>query len=167
MTEVVEVPVELLRTAAATTGLVPGAAAERVTARLRAVLASIDQPSLLDPGPPVRDIEDNYLPPMVKASTSRRMRSKAFPRSGTVRLMIVRLVAARWPDGLTDYELEDQMMRSHQSVSAARNGLVADGWLEPATDPSGVPLERTNRHGNPAQVWVATSRALARLRDSE
>lgn len=164
MTEVVEVPVDLLRNAAAVTAEAPGLAAERVTARLRALLDSIDRPTLLGEAPPVRDVEENYVPPMPKARTSERMRRKVWPRSGSMRLTLLRLVASSGAHGMTDYDLEDRTMRSHQSVSATRNGLVADGWLAPATYPSGVPRERMNRHGNPAQVWVATPAAIERLR---
>lgn len=164
MTEVVEVPVDLLRNAAAVTAGAPGLAAEHVTARLRALLDAYDRPNLLDPPPPSRQVDENYVPPMPKARTSERMRRKVWPRSGSMRLTLLRLVASSGDDGLTDYDLEDLTMRAHQSVSATRNGLVADGWLAPATHPNGLPRERTNRHGNPAQVWVATPAAIERLR---
>ena len=55
------------------------------------------------------------------------------------------------PLGLTDFDLEDALGRSHQSVSAARNALMMSGLV---TD-SGK--RRPNRRGNNAIVWVVSS----------
>ncbi len=110
---------------------------------------------------PIRDVADNHLPRM-HAPTSRKMRDKALPRSGTFRMEILTAVTES-ADGMTDYDLEDHFERAHQSVSAARNGLVGDGWLEPAVYQDGAPIVRRNRHGNDAQVWIATGAAAPRL----
>lgn len=111
---------------------------------------------------PVRDVTDNYLPEM-HAPTSRKMRAKALPRSGTFRMEILTMITETGTQGMTDYDLEDRLQRSHQSVSATRNGLVADGWLEPAVHGDGTPRVRQNQYGNDAQVWVAASAAEPRL----
>lgn len=50
-------------------------------------------------------------------------------------------------EGWTDDDLERALLRSHQSVSAARNTLVRKGYI---TD-SGQ--RRKTRSGNPAIVW--------------
>lgn len=118
--------------------------------------------------PPVTvELDDLYplkaasMPHLGDAPTSAAMRAAAFPRSGTLRAEVVATVHAAEGRGLTDDDLERILTRSHQSVSACRNGLVADGWLRPRTLPNGAALERRNRYDNLAQVWELTPAATA------
>jgi hypothetical protein len=67
-----------------------------------------------------------------------------------VQLAVYGLIS-KHPLGMTDFDLEDALGRSHQSVSAARNALMMAGLV---TD-SGK--RRPNRRGNNVTVWVATS----------
>lgn len=67
-----------------------------------------------------------------------------------VQLAVYGLIS-KHPLGMTDFDLEDALGRSHQSVSAARNALMMSGLV---TD-SGK--RRPNRRGNNATVWVAAS----------
>lgn len=94
--------------------------------------------------------------------TAQAMQARAFPRSGTFRLLLLQTIA-RAPSGMTDYELEAALNRSHQSTSGSRNGLVADGWLTAAVNGEGDTLCRVNRFGNRATVWVATPKAMKAL----
>lgn len=55
------------------------------------------------------------------------------------------------PLGLTDFDLEDALGRSHQSVSAARNALMLCGLV---TDSGKT---RPNARGNRCIVWVVSS----------
>lgn len=83
-------------------------------------------------------------------ATSHALAARLSPlRERTVRLEVFALVAAWTPavGGLTDDDLERLLRRAHQSVSATRNALVADGYL---TD-SGT--TRLTRYGNAAVVW--------------
>lgn len=80
--------------------------------------------------------------------TAKAMETRALPASGTLRADIVEALADS-PTGLTDYELEERLGRSHQSISGARRRLVKDGWVE-ATDRT-----RSNPFGNEATVWRA------------
>lgn len=85
--------------------------------------------------------------------TSHALAARLAPlRERTVRLALFAAVAAWTPaqGGLTDDDLERILKRAHQSVSATRNALVADGWLED----SGA--RRETRYGNPAVVWRPT-----------
>ncbi len=58
---------------------------------------------------------------------------------------------SRNPLGLTDFDLEDALGRSHQSVSAARNTLMNAGLV---TDSGKT---RPNARGNRCIVWVVSS----------
>jgi len=65
-------------------------------------------------------------------------------------------------DGLTDYEMERILARTshggrHQSVSAARNSLMKDGYVEDSG------RRRPTDTGNDAIVWVLTSWAADRI----
>lgn len=79
--------------------------------------------------------------------TSRKMRRKAAPRSGSLRAKVLRTIcdAAR---GATDDELEVLLGLTHQSVSASRNTLARDGWITDSGE------RRNTRSGNRAIVWV-------------
>lgn len=94
-------------------------------------------------------------------ATSQRAVAAALPRSGTVKSMIFRTIANR-AQGATDDEIEVILDRTHQSVSAARNALAADGWIEPLTA-AGAHVTRRTRSGNDAYVWVASAAARAQM----
>jgi hypothetical protein len=90
-------------------------------------------------------------------ATSQALSARLSPlRERTVRLDLFALVAAWTPvvGGLTDDDLERLLGRAHQSVSATRNALVADGYL---ADTGRV---RTTRYGNPAVVWAPSPAAV-------
>lgn len=70
-------------------------------------------------------------------------------RSGTFQDRLLRWFM-EWPEGATDYDLEERLHRSHQSVSATRNTLYRKGYLRDSGQ------RRKNRHGNEAIVWVWT-----------
>lgn len=93
--------------------------------------------------------------------TSVRAALLTVPAVGTLR---ARVVAAVGRTSRTDDELEVLLSRTHQSVSACRNRLVADGWLEPAADTDGTPILRDTRQGHPAQAWRLTPAARDTLR---
>lgn len=166
----ITVPVAVLRDAlaAARSAVAGGAARFRPTVdRLAGIIDEFERPGLFSD--PVAPVDAPRLPPMPKAPTSERMRRKAAPAAGTIRARIVDEVvsaAHKGLHGLTDHELEDRLGRTHQSVSAARNGLVADGWLTPATRDDGTPILRDNSFGNACQVWAPTPAAFAQAGDS-
>lgn len=110
------------------------------------------------PAPRLPALDAQSIPRMHDAPTTQTMRTAALPRAGTMRRQVLAAVAAH-PDGATDDDLEQDLDRSHQSVSACRNGLVSDGWLRPRRLPDGSPVERLTRYGNPAQVWELTPAA--------
>ncbi len=131
-------------------------------AQARAILDEMRAAALPNP-------YDSAMPPMNRTPTSQAMRKAAWPRSGSLRWDIVRVVAdsARGMfQPMTDDELENALGRSHQSVSAARNGLVRDGWLQPSKWPNGTARTAPTRSGNQAQVWEITDAAARRLRDA-
>lgn len=164
MADAIAVPVDLVRIAAACLRATTSRQALHAGQRLADLLREHEAPDLFSAPPePVRDVVEHHLPPMHGAPTTQAMRRKVWPASGTYRMEMLRMVAACGDYGLSDYDLEDRMGRSHQSVSATRNGLVADGWLEPATHGNGTAKVRANRFGNDAQVWVPTRAALTRL----
>jgi hypothetical protein len=68
---------------------------------------------------------------------------------GLQRLVLTAI--ARNPLGLTDFDLESALGRSHQSVSAARNTLMNAGLV---TDSGKT---RPNARGNRCIVWVVSS----------
>lgn len=100
-----------------------------------------------------------HMPGMNRTETTQAMRRFALPRSGTLRHRMV-MSLLRFPT--TDDDLEVTLGRPHTSVSAARNGLVQQGWLQPLTV-DGTPVRRPTRAGNPAQVWTLTPAARLRL----
>ena len=95
--------------------------------------------------------------------TSHAAAAKALPKSGTVKGQIFARIASR-PQGATDDELENLLARSHQSVSAARNSLMNDGWIEPL-EVEGVTVTRHTKQGNAAMAWTLTAVAR-RLHDA-
>ena len=69
-------------------------------------------------------------------------------RPGSFRRTLYDAVARAGARGMTDDELERLLGRSHQSVSAARNGLTSAGHLVDSGQ------RRDTRYGRPATVWV-------------
>lgn len=57
----------------------------------------------------------------------------------------------KFPDGLTDFELESHTGVVHQSISAARRALVVAGLVMDSGE------RRVNLRGNDAAVWVMAS----------
>lgn len=80
--------------------------------------------------------------------TSHEMAARRAPKEGTIRAQIMESIGRLKDAGATDDDLEVILGRSHQSVSAARNSLVRDGWLRDSGE------RRKNRWGNRAIVWV-------------
>lgn len=103
------------------------------------------------------DAPTAHVPPTA-AATSQAMQAKALGRSGTLRATLAATVA-KADRGMTDDELEQALDRAHQSVSAARNRLVADGWLRDSG------RTRRNRYGNDAIVWLPSRALLDHLGD--
>lgn len=83
--------------------------------------------------------------------TSKKAAAAAFPRSGTKRRRIFDLIASKWPDGMTDDEIERATGWTHQSVSASRNSLAGDGWIADSGD-----TRKVAASGNDAIVWTLT-----------
>jgi hypothetical protein len=97
------------------------ATAEQWGALLHAVNVLRDLPALgIDqPRPAVRDDATD---------TSRSAARRIAPKHGSMRRTIYQLVNQRTL-GSTDRELEELTGWPHQTVSAARNSLVENGWL--------------------------------------
>lgn len=119
------------------------------------------------PMPQAHRIHQSATPPPaevrapVRASaplTSHLAAAVATPRLGTFRAALLLAIAER-PG--TDDELEVRLNRTHQSLSAARNGLMNDLLIEPLRDERGDDVTRLTRQGNRAIVWQATPAALA------
>jgi hypothetical protein len=81
--------------------------------------------------------------------TSITMAAKALPKSGTLRATIFRLIERAGDNGYTCDEMEIELNRSHQSISATFNSLKRDEWIIDGGQ------RRQTRYGNPAIVWVA------------
>lgn len=79
--------------------------------------------------------------------TSLAMQRKMLPRMGSLRRQVYDLIMLK--KGLTDDEIEQITMKSHQAVSAARNTLMNDGLVEDSGQ------RRKTRYDNEAIVWVA------------
>lgn len=76
-------------------------------------------------------------------------------RAGSVLEQVIGLYAphhSAYTRGLTDDEMEFHLHRAHQSVSSARNTLVAKGLLYDSGE------TRKTRSGNNATVWKRTTR---------
>ena len=71
------------------------------------------------------------------------------PALGSLQAAVLYLIRHA-PRGLTDDELEKELARSHQSVSASRNTLARKGLIYAPG------ATRLNRYQNQAQVWFAT-----------
>jgi hypothetical protein len=100
---------------------------------------------------------DRYDPPPERAprvratapETSHAAAKVAALREGTQKKTMWRLFVQAGERGYTDDELEQTLARSHQSVSATRNGLMNDGLIVDSGQ------RRKTRYGNEAIVWVA------------
>lgn len=88
--------------------------------------------------------------------TAKVAAARALPRSGSDRRRVLDHVAAQGSLGATDDELETALGLPHQTASARRNGLVADGWLVDSG------RKRNTRSGTPAVVWISSEVADAR-----
>lgn len=86
-----------------------------------------------------------------KAETSKQAAKRALPRSGTDRRAVFEYVVRCGGVGATDDEIERTLGMSHQSASARRNSLAADGWLVNSG------RKRNTRTGSPAAVWVLSA----------
>lgn len=100
-----------------------------------------------------------HMPDMNRTETTQAMRRAALPRSGSLRHRMV-MSLLNFPT--TDDDLEVTLGRPHTSVSAARNGLMQQGWLQPYRI-DGEVVKRPTRAGNPAIVWTITPAARLRL----
>ena len=80
--------------------------------------------------------------------TSKTTAEKILPRTGSIRRLVYDMVKSNNDYGYTDYELEDVLRSSHQTVSASRRTLVIDGHIVDSGK------TRKNRHGNDCIVWV-------------
>jgi hypothetical protein len=95
----------------------------------------------------LRKIDDNVISISKKAQrTSRSAAKNMLPHTGTMRRRIYDYIVAT--GGATDFQLEDYLKGSHQTVSAGRRSLVVDGYLID----SGKTIK--NRIGNDCIVWV-------------
>ena len=88
--------------------------------------------------------------------TAKAAAAAALPRSGSDRRRVLDYVSLRGGYGATDDELEVELGLPHQTASARRNGLVADGWLVDSG------LRRNTRTGAQATVWITREVADAR-----
>lgn len=86
-----------------------------------------------------------------KAETSKQAAARALPRSGSDRRAVFEYVVRCGDVGATDDEIEQTLDMSHQSASARRNSLVADGWLVNSG------RKRNTRTGSAASVWVLSA----------
>lgn len=95
-----------------------------------------------------------------RQATSQAAAAAHLPRSGTLRALVFDVIAR--PQGATDDEVEVVLGRSHQSVSASRNTLMRDEFVEAMVDDAGDPVRRSTRSGNAATVWTLTADTRAR-----
>lgn len=81
------------------------------------------------------------------------------PRGQLGKRVLAHIRVAHYHGGIgsTDDALEAALHRSHQSVSSARNGLCAGGWLMDSGQ------RRKTRTGRDAVVWTLTPAALTKI----
>lgn len=75
---------------------------------------------------------------------------RAALRAGSLRKVMYDALR-RTTEGMTDDEMEALLVKSHQTVSAARNTLMNDGWVRDSG------RRRLTKWGNPAIVWEANT----------
>jgi hypothetical protein len=114
------------------------------------------------PPPRAATPDDNRVAIAFKAppATSSQAASAALPKSGSIRRAVYDMIEASGHQGMTDDELERAMGKSHQTVSARRNGLMGDRLV----CDSG--LKRITRTKSPAVVWITMPNALELVQDS-
>lgn len=94
-------------------------------------------------------IDDNVVFVAKWASkTSRDAAEKALPKSGSARRRIYEAIANH--GGLADFELEQILKGSHQTISAGRRSLVIDNFIQDSGK------TRRNPGGNECTVWVVS-----------
>jgi len=86
--------------------------------------------------------------PVIQPGTRPAPSTARLPRAGTMKRTVYDLI--RRHRSCTDDDLEYLTGRSHQSVSACRNSLVAAGLVEDSGQ------TKVNRYGNDAVLWRAT-----------
>lgn len=107
---------------------------------------------------PLRAVGDNVVALSRTAPrTSRLAAERILPRSGTLRKRVHDIVLSA---GLiTDEELEKQIGRKHQSVSASRRSLVIDGYIVDSGQ------TRKNSTGNQCILWTHRDHTLTLFGD--
>lgn len=93
--------------------------------------------------------------------TSKAAAAKHLPKSGSKRRRIFDMIRAAGAHGATDDEIERALELPHQSASAGRNTLAADGWITKSG------RTRPTRYGNAAAVWVVSNTGMAASLDDE
>ena len=72
------------------------------------------------------------------------------PRSGTLRMAALRLIAERYPDGLTDTELAEEAGRYRYTMAPRRVELMRGGWVRDSG------RRRRTGHDRDEVVWAVT-----------
>jgi hypothetical protein len=122
------------------------------TLALRGHLEQInDDPGAFVPGSPTSEAAARSLAP---GTIRRRVLDEIRSAHGA-------MVDGAFVRGLTDDELERRLVRSHQTVSSARNWLVHAGWL---CDSGFTRKTRSNRD---AVVWTLTNRGAIAMASPE
>lgn len=101
--------------------------------------------------PYVKDADQTEIPFEPGSDTSEMAARMVSNRAKNERRIIAALLDAsvqRKEDGLTDDQLERALGGLHQTVSAARRGLVLKGLVKDSG------RRRMTRTGRPAVVWV-------------
>ena len=81
-----------------------------------------------------------------------------YPGSGTARRKVLDFIGLRRDQGATDEEIEIELRMRHQTASARRNELTADGWIEDSG------RRRPTTSGREAVVWVLSDLARGQWR---
>lgn len=95
-----------------------------------------------------------------QTATSQAAGDRFQHRSGTLRKAAYELIANR-PGGATCEEIEQELHRSHQSVSSAVNSLVQQGHIRPLIGDDNAARVRKTRSGREAAVYIAAAQAGA------
>ena len=100
----------------------------------------------------IRQVDDNVVLISKKAqNTSRKSAEKVLPNTGSIRRKVYDTIKSNDGYGYTDYELENVLKSSHQTVSASRRSLVIDGFLVDSGK------TRKNENRNDCIVWVTVN----------
>ncbi len=92
-------------------------------------------------------------------TTSRAAALALIPKARSVRRHVLLAVANRRDGLMTDEMLERHLLMKHQTLSSARNWLVAGGWLEDSTE------RAWTSSGRKAVLWRLTEAGRAALRE--